>query len=203
MGPQYGRAVTGRWLRRQGWSLPAGVRSTARILSAHQAQPEPQDRRPKICRRVPVRHLGLQPAIRTNRGHRHREHGPKVVSPQRQPGRPRELAATRCEGFETRLMADPTEADEVCSLGTKQRGRHLPRSLASPTCRVICHLPHRLGLSRLIARPRPRSDCAWRRQWQDYATCAQKTTPERPNWRIKIWVQDEARVGQLGTQICR
>ena len=101
----------------------------------------------------------------------YRDHGLEALGPQRQSGRPSKLPATQYEAFQTRFLADPTEADGVCSLRAKEAKQILAQEFGVEyTLGGIYDLLHRLGLSCLVPRPRhPKNDPAQMQRWQDEA----------------------------------
>ena len=101
----------------------------------------------------------------------YRDHGLEALGPQRQSGRPSKLPASQYEAFQTRFVADPTEADGVCSLRAKEARQILAQEFGVEyTLGGIYDLLHRLGLSCLVPRPRhPQNDPAQRQRWRDEA----------------------------------
>mgnify|MGYP000500051171 CR=1 FL=1 len=58
----------------------------------------------------------------------YRDHGLAAVAPERQTGRPPNLPATEEASFKERFLADPTEADGVCTLRGKEARQNGPTS---------------------------------------------------------------------------
>jgi len=103
--------------------------------------------------------------------YQYRDHGLEALGSQRQSGRPSKLPVAQQEAFKTRFLADPTEADGVCSLRAKEAQRILTQEFGvAYTLGGIYDLLHRLGLSCLVPRPRhPKNDPAQMQRWRDDA----------------------------------
>ena len=101
----------------------------------------------------------------------YRDHGLEAVSPKRQTGRPPNLPATKEEPFKERFLAEPTEADGVCTLRAKEAQRILREEFGVEyTLPGVYDLLHRLGLSCLAPRPRHRkNDPEQMQQWVENA----------------------------------
>lgn len=101
----------------------------------------------------------------------YRDHGLTAVQAKSPPGRPTMLPAQQHEAFRQRVLAGPTEADEVCTL----RGRDFIRILdaefgAHYKLQGVYDLLHRLNLSVLDPRPQHRkSDPQAMQAWLDRA----------------------------------
>ena len=111
----------------------------------------------------------------------YRDHGLEAVSPKRQTGRPPNLPATKEEPFKQRFLAEPTEADGVCTLRAKEAQRILQEEFGVEyTLPGIYDLLHRLGLSCLAPRPRHRkNDPEQMRQWVENAPLLSSKSPQR------------------------
>ena len=115
----------------------------------------------------------------------YRDHGLEAVSPKPQTGRPPNLPAAKEEPFKERFLAEPTEADGVCTLRAKQAQRILQEEFGVEyTLPGVYDLLHRLGLSCLMPRPRHRkNDPEQMRQWVENAPVLSSTpakhTPRR------------------------
>jgi len=103
--------------------------------------------------------------------YQYRDHGLEALGSQRQSGRPSKLPVAQQEAFKTRFLADPTEADGVCSLRAKEAQRILTQEFGvAYTLGGIYDLLHRLGLSCLVPRPRhPKNDPAQMQRGRDDA----------------------------------
>ena len=103
--------------------------------------------------------------------YQYRDHGLEALGSQRQSGRPSKLPVAQQEAFKTRFLADPTEADGVCSLRAKEAQRILTQEFGvAYTLGGIYDLLHRLGLSCLVPRPRhPKNDPAPMQRGRDDA----------------------------------
>ena len=111
----------------------------------------------------------------------YRDHGLEAVSPKRQTGRPPNLPATKEEPFKQRFLAEPTEADGVCTLRAKEAQRILQEEFGVEyTLPGIYDLLHRLGLSCLAPRPRHRkNDPEQMQQWVETAPLLSSKSPQR------------------------
>lgn len=116
--------------------------------------------------------------------YQYRDHGLEALGPKRQSGRPSKLPAAQQEAFKARFLADPTEADGVCSLRAKDAQQILTQEFGVPyTLGGIYDLLHRLGLSCLVPRPRhPKNDPAQMQRWRDEAPLLSRKRPR--NTRI-------------------
>ena len=116
--------------------------------------------------------------------YRYRDHGLEAVVPKRQPGRPPNLPTTKEEPFKERFLADPTEADGVCTRRAKDAQRILQEEFGvAYTLAGVYDLLHRLGLSCLAPRPRHRKNDPERMpQWVEQAPLLSRKSPKRtPN----------------------
>lgn len=113
--------------------------------------------------------------------YRYRDHGLESVVPKRQTGRPPSLPATKERSFKERFLADPTEADGVCTLRAKEAQRILQAEFGVEyTLAGVYDLLHRLGLSCLAPRPRHRkNDPEQMQQWVENAPLLSRTSPKR------------------------
>ena len=111
--------------------------------------------------------------------YQYRDHGLEALGSQRQSGRPSKLPVAQQEAFKTRFLADPTEADGVCSLRAKEAQRILTQEFGvAYTLGGIYDLLHRLGLSCLVPRPRhPKNDPAQMQRWRDDAPLLSRKRP--------------------------
>ena len=77
----------------------------------------------------------------------YRDHALDAIAPKRQSGRPPTLPATQGGSFKARFLAEPTEADGVCTLRGKEAQRILKEEFGvAYTLPGIYGLLHRLGL---------------------------------------------------------
>jgi transposase len=113
--------------------------------------------------------------------YRYRDHGLKAVVPKRQTGRPPNLPATKEAPFKERFLAEPTEADGVCTLRAKDAQRILQEEFGVQyTLAGVYDLLHRLGLSCLAPRPRHRkSDPERMQRWVENAPLLSSKSPKR------------------------
>jgi transposase len=113
--------------------------------------------------------------------YRYRDHGLEAVVPKRQSGRPPKLPVAKEESFKERFLAEPTEADGVCTLRAKEARRILQKEFgAEYTLPGVYDLLHRLGLSCLVPRPRHRkNDPEKMRQWVEDAPLLSSKSPKR------------------------
>lgn len=101
----------------------------------------------------------------------YRDHGLAAVNPKSPPGRPTKLPAAQHEAFRRRVLAGPTDADDVCAL----RGRDFIRILEEEFgvrhgLSGVYKLLHSLGLSVLVPRPQHRkSDPEAMKAWAEDA----------------------------------
>ena len=85
---------------------------------------------------------------------RYRDHGLGAVVPKQQTGRPPNLPATKEAAFKERFLAEPTEADGVCTFRAKDAQRILQEEFGVQyTLAGVYDLLHRLGLSCLAPPP--------------------------------------------------
>lgn len=113
--------------------------------------------------------------------YRYRDHGLEAVVPKRRSGRPAKLPPTQEEPFRQRFLAEPTEADGVCTLRAKEAQRILQEEFAVEyTLPGVYDLLHRLGLSCLMPRPRHRkNDPEQMQQWIEDAPLLSSRSPRR------------------------
>ena len=111
----------------------------------------------------------------------YRDHGLAAVGPERQTGRPPNLPATEEASFKARFLADPTEADGVCTLRGKEAQRILKEEFGVEyTLAGVYDLLHRLGLSCLAPRPRHRkNDPEQMQKWVEDAPLLSRKSPKR------------------------
>ena len=112
--------------------------------------------------------------------YRYRDHGLEAMVPKRQSGRPPNLPATKEAPFKERFLAEPTEADGVCTLRAKDAQRILQEEFAVQyTLAGVYDLLHRLGLSCLAPRPQHRkSDPDRMQQWVENAPLLSSKSPK-------------------------
>ncbi len=112
--------------------------------------------------------------------YRYRDHGLEAVVPKRQSGRPPKLPVTKEESFKERFLAEPTEADGVCTLRAQEARRILQKEFgAEYTLPGVYDLLHRLGLSCLVPRPRHRqNDPEQMKQWVEDAPLLSSKSPK-------------------------
>lgn len=117
--------------------------------------------------------------------YRYRDGGLEAVVPKRQTGRPPNLPTTKEESFKKRFLADPTEADGVCTLRAKEARRILRDEFGIEyTLAGVYDLLHRLGLSCLAPRPRHRkNDPEQMHQWVENAPLLSRKSPKRTRSR--------------------
>ena len=117
--------------------------------------------------------------------YRYRDRGLEAIAPKRQTGRPPNLPARKEAPFKKRFLAEPTEADGVCTLRAKEAQRILQEEFGvAYTLPGVYDLLHRLGLSCLVPRPRHRKNDPQRmQQWVENAPLLSeklaKRTPSR------------------------
>ena len=101
----------------------------------------------------------------------YRDHGLQAIAPKRQTGRPPHLPPEKETSFKERFLAEPTEADGVCTLRAKDAQRILREEFGVEyTLGGIYDLLHRLGFSSLAPRPRHRkNDPEQMQHWLDNA----------------------------------
>lgn len=146
--------------------------------SRHQRDAKQRDRHRAILlalegQEAPViaRTLGRSRAFVQRWVYTYRDHGLGAIGPKRQTGRPRRLPPEQETPFKERFLADPTEADGVCTLRAKDAQRILREEFAVEyTLGGIYDLLHRLGFSSLAPRPRHRkNDPQQMQQWLEQA----------------------------------
>ena len=115
----------------------------------------------------------------------YRDHGLEAITPKRQTGRPPNLPATQEELFKERFLAEPTEADGVCTFRAKEAQRLLQEEFdVEDTLPGVYDLLHRLGLSCLMPRPRHRkNDPEQMQQWVEEAPLLSRKSPKRTRGR--------------------
>jgi transposase len=113
--------------------------------------------------------------------YRYRDHGLKAVVPKRQIGRPPKLPVTKEESFKERFLAEPTEAEGVCTRRAKEAQRILQKEFgAEYTLPGVYDLLHRLRLSCLVPRPCHRkNDPEQMQQWLQDAPLLSSKSPKR------------------------
>ena len=72
-----------------------------------------------------ARTLGRSRAFVQRWVYAYRDHGLQAIAPQRQTGRPAYLSPEKKALFQARFLAEPTEADGVCTLRAKEAQRIL------------------------------------------------------------------------------
>ncbi len=132
--------------------------------------------------------LGIMQMLARSRGfvqrwcYVYRDHGLEAVAPKSPPGRPTRLPPEQHEAFKRRVLAEPTEADGVCTL----RGRDCIAILEAEfgvqySLSGVYELLRRLNLAVLVPRPQHRhNDPEAMRQWTHRApflsaTCSTNT----------------------------
>lgn len=110
----------------------------------------------------------------------YRDHGLDAVTPKRQTGRPPNLPATQEGPFKERFLAEPTEADGVCTLRAKDAQHILQKEFGVEyTLPGVYDLLHRLGLSCLAPRPRHRkNDPEQMQRWMEDAPLLSSESPK-------------------------
>lgn len=113
--------------------------------------------------------------------YRYRDHGLEAIAPKPQTGRPPKLPTTKEQPFKERFLAEPTEADGVCTLRAKEAQRILQQEFAVEyTLPGVYDLLRRLGLSCLMPRPRHRkNDPEKMQQWLEEAPLLSRRSPKR------------------------
>jgi putative transposase len=113
--------------------------------------------------------------------YRYRDHGLAAVVPQRQTGRPPKLPVTKEASFKERFLAEPTEAEGVCTRRAQEAQRLLQKEFGVEyTLPGVYDLLHRLGLSCLVPRPRHRHhDPAQMQRWVEEAPLLSSKSPKR------------------------
>jgi transposase len=113
--------------------------------------------------------------------YRYRDHGLEAVIPKRQTGRPPKLPATKEESFKERFLAEPPEAEGVCTRRAKEAQRILQKEFgAEYTLPGVYDWLHRLRLSCLVPRPRHRkNDPEPMQQWLQDAPLLSSKSPKR------------------------
>lgn len=115
----------------------------------------------------------------------YRDGGIEALRPKRQSGRPPTLPRDQEQRFKERILAGPTDTDEVCSLRGHEALQILEQEFSVHyTLGGVYDLLHRLGLVCLKPRPRHRkNDPQAMQQWLDEApllsTPSNKITPTR------------------------
>lgn len=126
-----------------------------------------------------ARTLGRSRAFVQRWAYTYRDHGFEAITPKRQTGRPPNLPPAKETPFKERFLAEPTEADGVCTLRAKEAQRILREEFGVEyTLGGVYDLLHRLGLSCLTPRPRHRkNDPEQMRQWVDNAPLLSEKSP--------------------------
>jgi transposase len=132
-----------------------------------------------------ARTLGRSRAFVQRWAYVYRDHGFEAITPKRQTGRPPNLPPAKEKPFKERFLAEPTEADGVCTLRAKEAQRILREEFGVEyTLPGVYDLLHRLGFSSLVPRPRHRkNDPEQMQQWLDHAPLLSRTSP--PHTQIK------------------
>jgi len=128
-----------------------------------------------------ARTLGRSRAFVQRWVYAYRDHGLEAIAPQRQTGRPPNLPPAKETPFKARFLAEPTEADGVCTLRAKEAQRILREEFGVEyTLSGVYDLLHRLGFSSLAPRPRHRKNDPERmQQWVDNAPLLSRKSPRR------------------------
>jgi transposase len=118
-----------------------------------------------------ARTLGRSRAFVQRWAYTYRDQGLTAIAPKRQTGRPPKLPPAQEGLFQERFLAEPTEADGVCTLRAKDAQRTLREEFGVEyTLGGVYDLLHRLGLSCLTPRPRHRKNNPEQmRQWVEEA----------------------------------
>ncbi len=135
-----------------------------------------------------ARALGRSRAFVQRWAYAYRDHGLEAIAPKRQTGRPPNLLPEKEAPFKERFLAEPTEADGVCTLRAKDAQRILREEFGvAYTLGGVYDLLHRLGFSSLAPRPRHRkNDPASMQQWLDDAPLLSRTSRRRtPGKKLK------------------
>lgn len=111
----------------------------------------------------------------------YRDHGLDAIAPKRQTGRPPNLPPAKETPFKERFLAEPIEADGVCTLRAKEAQRILREEFGVEyTLGGVYDLLHRLGFSSLAPRPRHRkNDPEQMQQWLNDAPFLSRKSPRR------------------------
>ena len=111
----------------------------------------------------------------------YRDHGLQAIAPKRQTGRPPHLPPEKETSFKERFLAEPTEAEGVCTRRAKEAQRILREEFGVEyTLGGVYDLLHRLGFSSLAPRPRHRkNDPEQMQQWLDDAPFLSRKSPRR------------------------
>jgi transposase len=134
-----------------------------------------------------ARILGRSRAFVQRWGYVYRDRGLDAIVPQRPTGRPPRLPPEKETPFKERFLAEPTEADGVCTLRAKEAQRILREEFGvAYTLGGVYDLLHRLGFSCLTPRPRHRkNDPAQVQHWVEQAPLLSgppsKPTRNRPS----------------------
>ena len=128
-----------------------------------------------------ARTLGRSRAFVQRWVYAYRDHGVEAIAPKRPTGRPPNLPPEKEAPFKTRFLAEPTEADGVCTLRAKEAQRILREEFGvAYTLGGVYDLLHRLGFSSLAPRPRHRkNDPEAMEQWLDDAPLLSRQSPRR------------------------
>ena len=128
-----------------------------------------------------ARTLGRSRAFVQRWVYAYRDHGLKAIAPKRQTGRPPNLPPAKETPFKERFLAEPTEADGVCTLRAKEAQRILRQEFGVEyTLGGVYDLLHRLGFSSLVPRPRHRkNDPEQMSQWLNDAPLLSGKSPRR------------------------
>jgi transposase len=128
-----------------------------------------------------ARTLGRSRAFVQRWVYAYRDQGLEAIAPKRQTGRPPNLPPAKEIPFKERFLAEPTEADGVCTLRAKEAQRILREEFGVEyTLGGVYDLLHRLGFSCLAPRPRHRkNDPEQMRQWLNDAPLLSGKSPRR------------------------
>jgi transposase len=136
-----------------------------------------------------ARTLGRSRAFVQRWVYTYRDHGLQAIAPKRQTGRPPHLPPEKETLFKERFLAEPSEADGVCTLRAKDAQRILREEFGVEyTLGGVYDLLHRLGFSSLAPRPRHRkNDPQQMQQWLDEAPLlSRKSRRLTPNRRSRF-----------------
>lgn len=128
-----------------------------------------------------ARTLGRSRAFVQRWVYAYRDYGLDAIAPKRQTGRPPNLPPAKETPFKERFLAEPSEADGVCTLRAKEAQRILRDEFGVEyTLGGVYDLLHRLGFSSLTPRPRHRkNDPEQMQQWLNDAPLLSGKSPRR------------------------
>jgi transposase len=136
---------------------------------------------------------------RYNRG------GPEALHERPHPGRPPRLAGPELARFRERLEAGPTLEDGICTFYGPDLRRILEREFGVTLGRqAVYDMLHRHGFSSLMPRPQHKdADEELQTIFKEViADQIQAIREAHPDEDVRVWFEDEARLGQQGT-LCR